>query len=271
MQENFWHAFENEYIIVSDDKNVPVNYIWDTKTSTAILNIIKKSHPELINSKQIWWELDACQIEIKNSKAFFSIEESQEELLKLFSILESTIIDEFWLQLATNPYPNQNYQSVFSDTEARYSKIHRLLMQHWEFVRKWTNVAWLHYHLDMDPEYQNYIKIAKHIKDLFDTNRSHKLLPSLNRHESYIKVVEALSSEWMVNNWRQPIVLSTKQEILDNLFDIGGIPKFNYAYVGIKRPWGLTTEVRTMDAPHTEEQLLHDTSYIHNYIKDLLS
>lgn len=73
-------AFENEMIIVNSQNQVQ-NFIDSEITSVKIINDMKKKFKKIMEKDCIIPELDACQLEIKNSWWKDSFNEAQDEII----------------------------------------------------------------------------------------------------------------------------------------------------------------------------------------------
>ncbi len=306
-------AFESEHIIV-DWNNTPINHIpewpfgifWNIQTSSKIIEILEKKYPEI---KEWWWvskELDASQIEIRNTEAKETLEEAQDELCMLYERIEDIVKNELWLQLLDWAVPKQDFEPVTSWTireyvlsggpfvadlvrrelliKKRYKNVDDKLRSISLNTRKATNIAWIHFHIDAEKNsgFQTHQIISKTIKDIYQKDKS-KLLLSEERDEMMKKVVswliksgflqkDSILSELepinFLNNWEYPI---DKKFIKKILLEKDWKPKFSYNYVTLKKPWWYTTEIRTPDWVWTLNWLIDSTTKIYELIvKDIL-
>ncbi len=167
-------AFESEHIIVNSN-NVPINYIskwplwifWRNQTSDEVIKILEKKYPKIKESWWVWKELDACQIEIRNTEAKNTLTEAQDEICSLYEKIEDIVINDLWLKLLDSSVPQQDFEPVTSweikinldyiplmgfysrqhlSIKDRYRNIDTKLKSIWLDIRKATNIAWIHFH-----------------------------------------------------------------------------------------------------------------------------
>lgn len=101
MKDIFPHfcAFENEMIIV-DQNDIPVNFIDKKYTSQATLDVLRQTkYKKFVKNKSISPELDACQIEIKNSQPHHSFSDATDEIHYLFHAVEQSVQRDFGLKI----------------------------------------------------------------------------------------------------------------------------------------------------------------------------
>ncbi len=256
-------AFENEFIIV-DNNNIPVNKIWWTKASVRILDILAdRWHKKILENKSIWWELDACQIEIKNPLPHNSIESAQDELCELMSHVD-WVVRNLWYRFSDGPVPSQKYTPIHSWLETHYPKIHDMLMKLWENVRKWTNIAGLHMHAQVDESFEKFAKVSNYVRDLLMKNNLGEILLSPERHSHYVWVVTWLQACWFMKWNYMPLWFKEWSDIKNSVLDKDWLPIFNYRYVQVKKPSNkYTTEIRTADGVTSESQLIASTNRMH--------
>ncbi len=269
-------SFESEHIIVNNENN-PINFINWNHTSSAILNLIEKKYwNETL--KKFKKELDVSQIEFTNDWWKSSLSEAQDEMINSFLKLEDIVKNEFWLNILNWAVPTQNFEPIISKWVDKYEFIDKKLRWISLETRKATNIAWIHFHVDLNKkwEYFNldpYFNISTELKKIFIKNKSD------NRFYKMNNVVWSLWELWLF--WNEEILselIPVNFNILKNNLDLKKIlldndlnPNFNYNLFTLKKPWEkLTMETRTVDWVWNVDDLIKSTSWIFNLIKNIL-
>lgn len=270
-------AFEAEFI-VTDKKNTPVNYIWNMLTSNAILQIISQKHPQCTKSWVIEWELDACQIEIKNCCPKQTISQAQDELIKLFGIVEETVKNDFWLHLCRSSVPNQNFTPVANSTKKKYITIHNMLMSEWEEKRKLTNTTWIHFHIDTNKDFKIHKTVSNWFRYLFEKWEYDKMLLSQERYDKYKQLINILiklnflDSSLAISSYK-PLSFVNGINVDKILLNDEWNPLFSYNFISLKKPTPtqFTTEIRTPDSVCTDKQLISTTDKIYKLVHEMIT
>jgi len=240
-----------EFIVV-DDKNKPINFIdWEI-TSKLLLEELLKKVPDAVKDWSISPELDACQIEVKNSWPN-NLASAIREIIDLYQEVEK-VVTNFWFRLLDWWVPHQDFDPVCSYLKPHYWKISDFLLSHSKLARKWTNIAWIHFHIDADENFSFFIKLSNYIRQAILNNDLGAIFMSKERYYLMSKVVEALSN-WnffeINNKFTKTIIpfsFKNKEEVEKMCFKNWEIV-WNYSLVGIKKPSWIqnTVEFRAAD------------------------
>ena len=256
-------------LIVVDKNKKPVNRIWSVLTSQKILSIIWGQYPDLLKQWKIKPELDISQIEIVTSP--WKPDEVEKELVDVYKVVEKTV-KELWLNLLWW-VPNQDFEP-YSTWGEHYDKIHNLLLRFGKDVRRATNIAWLHLHIESDLSFKRFIHLSHKVREAILNKKLNKIFMSKERFEQMKKVVDALVKAWFLDphnpftNTIIPYPFKDEQEVKHLVFDWKNLVK-NYNLVGIKKPnWTYTVEVRTSDAVSWVDKL---TNLVKNVFDIFLS
>lgn len=239
-------AFENEMIIVNSQNEVQ-NFINSEVASVKIIKDLKKKFKKIMEKDCVIAELDACQLEIKNSWWKSSFNEAQDEILTIFEILWNFLQENYWLYFSQTVVPNQEYFPTSSWVYERYNTIMDGLISLWEDYSKATNVAWLH--LNFDSNFEEYIKLNNKLYSIFKNNDFKKLWISVERLKKYQKTVKWVNKLFWYSLWDSFEYFENENDAKQKLFDENWNLNFDYNLLRLKK-WSssLVWELRSFDA-----------------------
>lgn len=259
-------AFENEIIIVNSDW-IPQNYINWKLASQVVIDTIQKKISKLITQ---WWitvELDACQIEMRNMWPKDTLQHAQDELSFLFEVVESTLRDDFGLQISQSVVPCQDFDPHCSNWE-RYCMIHKALLSLWQDYRKATNIAWIH--INVDSTLQEYFHINNFVHIIFADKNYWKLWISPNRLYHYQKAVNWVNQSLGMNLNSTTMFFDSVDEMKNKILDECWTPKFDYWLTRLKKLWNqYVAEIRSFDGWVNIDDLICKTSKAYKLIEEL--
>ena len=210
----------------------------------------RRHTPQAIKQELYDKELDASQLELRNSRWFEDIEQAKREIIELMHGAHEALayINQKYqinAHYSESAVPNMDFDPVHSGKESN-KFVHKLLMENTE-ERKCTNVAGIHANVDMSID--EYIAISNEIRTAYLSHNYEYLWASPERLAIYERVVKAGNRNGLLPLPALQPYLESSNDFYGHFFDESGEPIYCHTLMRpkIADSWQLIWEIRTMD------------------------